>query len=218
MELQPLKAKTRHEKGKNSAHRIRAQGRIPAVLYGGGGDSLMVDLDLKEFTHLVHGRTGEHAIVQLNVEDDPEWDTPAMLKDVQHHPVRGRVLHADFQRIRLDERIRTQVPVVLSGQSAGEREGGVLDQTLREVDVECLALEVPEQFELDVTELTMGDSIHVHAIKAPEGVAILTDPDRTIASVHAPRMVIEAEPEEEAEAGEVPEIGEEETEEEATEE
>lgn len=207
MELQKLKAKTRSEKGSGAAGRLRKTGAIPGVLYGEGGDAVSLTFDLREFIHLVHGRAGEHAIVQLEVEDNPELASPAILKDVQHHPFRGNVLHADFQRIRLDRKITTSVPVVLTGRSEGVTEGGVLDHQLREIEVECLALEVPDQFEVDITGTAIGDSIHVSVVVAPEGVTILSDPDRAIAAIHAPRLVIEEAAEAEGEEGEEGEEG-----------
>lgn len=205
MELQTLKAATRAERGKGAAGRDRKAGQIPGVLYGGGGDAVSLKLDAKEFDRLVHSG-GEHAIVQLEVEDAPKLSSPAMLKSVDHHPVRGDILHADFLRIRLDERITTLVSLELVGRCKGVVEGGVLDFQLREVEVECLALEVPEKIEVDTSELGIGDSLHVEQITAPPNVTIVTDPTRSIVAVHAPRVVKSAAEEaEEAEAAAVAE-------------
>ncbi len=198
MELQTLKASTRVAKGKGDAGRERRTGNVPGVLYGGGGESISLKLDAREFERLIHSG-GEHAIVQLSVEDQPELSSPAMLRAVQHHPIRGEVLHADFQRIRLDERITTLVPLELVGHCKGTIEGGVLDFQLREIEVECLALEVPEKIEIDTTELGIGDSIHVEQIPAPPNVTIVTELTRSVVAVHAPRVIKTAE-EEAAEA------------------
>jgi large subunit ribosomal protein L25 len=201
MELQELKAKTREAGGKSTARRLRQTGALPGVVYGGGKEATHVMIDLREFVSVVHGRATEH-VVQLQVEDQPELSGPALIKFVQHHPVRGDILHADFQRIRLDERITAHVPVSLKGQPEGVIQGGVLDHQLREVEVECLALEMPEELTIDVTALNIGDSVHVQELVAPAGVTILTEPDRTIAAVLAPRVLEEAVPAEEAVEGE----------------
>jgi len=201
MKLQSLQAQAREDVGKTGARDTRNSGKVPSVLYGGGQDTLSVSVDAREFDHLVHGRAGEHAIVQLEIEDKPDLGGPALLKAVQHHPIRGDVLHADFQRIRLDERLITSVPLVLTGQARGVVEGGVLDHQLREVEVECLALEVPEELTIDVTELEIGQGLHVSDLVAPENVTIVTDVERAIVAVHAPRLLRAAE-EEEAEAAE----------------
>jgi len=170
------------------------------VLYGGKKDPVSIQLELRELERLLHSRSGEQAVVQLDMTDEPDLSCPALLKNVQHHPIRGDILHADFVRIRLDERITTLVPIELSGRARGvAEEGGVLDHQLRELEVECLALEVPELIAVDVTELSIGDSLHVSDIVVPANVTVVTEDDRAIVAVHAPR-VIQAEEEEEAEA------------------
>jgi len=186
------------------------------VLYGGDKEPLSLTLDKREFEKVLHGRGGEHAVVQITVSGSPETNCPALIKSVQHHPVRGEIVHADFLRIRLDERITTLVPIVLRGQAKGVVDGGVLDHQLRELEVECLALEVPEEIVVDVTDLALGDSIHVSAIQAPPNVKIVTEPDRTVAAVHAPRVLREAAAAEEP--TEPAKVGEEETETEESEE
>lgn len=189
MQLASLKAKSRKAGGKGPARQLRRDGAIPGVLYGGGGQPVTLAFNTREFEHLIHGRTGEHAIVQLDVEDDAALSSPALLKEVQHHPVRGSILHVDFQRIRLDERITTRVPIVLTGQAKGVVEGGVMDHQLREVEVQCLALEVPDSISVDVSNLGIGDTLHVAQLMAPENVTIVTDPDRNVVAVHAPRLL-----------------------------
>lgn len=207
MELQTLKASTRETTGKGHARRMRSSGYVPAVLYGGTAEPVSVRVETREFQRLLHAGRGEHAIIQLDVQDNPALSGPALLKEVQHHPVRGDLVHADFQRIRLDERITTLVSVVLTGRAAGVAEGGVLDLMMREVEVECRALEVPEQFELDVTELGIGDSLKVSALTPPANVTIVSDPERTVVAVHASRLAVAegaaAEGEEEAAEPEV---------------
>lgn len=200
MEIQALKAATRETGGKKLARRVRVTGTLPGVLYGGGQEPVSLSINQREFETAVHrSRGGEHAILRLDIEDKPELSTPVLLKAVQHHPLRGQFVHADFLRIRLDERITTMVPVRLAGQAAGLLEGGILDHQLREIEVECLALEVPEEVVVDVSGLHIGDSIHLDTVAIPENVTVLTEADRAVATVHAPRVVREAEAEEAAE-------------------
>jgi len=206
MQVLTLKAKTRPTSGKGAAHRLRAAGLVPSILYGGGQDPVRISLDQHEFDLLIHhGRSGEHAVLQLEVEDQPELSTPALVKEVQHHPLRDTIIHADLLRIRLDQRIQTVVAIKLTGQPEGVVEGGILDRQLREVEVECLALDVPDAFVIDVSELHIGDSLHVSDIDIPENATLLTDPERPVAAVLAPRVEAEEEAEgegEEAEEGE----------------
>lgn len=204
MELSTLKTTTRDGLGKGAARRLRAKGWVPAVLYGGGEDPLSLALDSSDFIHVMHAHAGEHAVVQLEVTDNAALNHPALIKSVQHHPIRGDVVHVDFLRIRLDQRIQTTVPVVLEGRSPGVIEGGLLDHQLRQIEVECLALEVPEVFAVDISSLNIGDSLHVSDMPKPEGLDILTDAQRAIVAVLAPRLAAaeeEAEGEEEAAEG-----------------
>lgn len=201
MEIKTLTVNTKSDSGKTAARRARHAGEVPAILYGGGIDPVMLAMNYREFELVLHSRAGQHAIVQLEVADNPALNSPALLKAVQRHRTKDVVLHADFQRIRLDERIHTTVQVVLKGQAKGVVDGGVLEHHLREVEVECLALEVPNQLEIDVSELMLGHSLHVSHLPAPEGVSILTDQDRVVVAVHVPRS-LESKAADEAEAGE----------------
>ncbi|HOZ48338.1 MAG TPA: 50S ribosomal protein L25 [Candidatus Hydrogenedentes bacterium] len=202
MKIQTLKVKTRSGRGTGAARKLRQAGEVPGILYGGTGEAVGIRLNARAFERMLHAHAGEQAVVQLDVEDQPELSTPALLKVVQHHPVRGDAIHADFLRIRLDERITTIVPIRSEGRPVGVADGGILDHQLREVEVECLALDVPEEIRVDVSALNVGDSLHVSEIVPPEGVTIVTDPARVIAAVHAPRLAATEEvPAEGAEEG-----------------
>ncbi|MCH8854165.1 MAG: 50S ribosomal protein L25 [Planctomycetes bacterium] len=159
MELQNLAVSTRSERGKGAGRRARALGMVPAILYGDGKDSVVLTVDGKTLDLLLRGKQGAHAIVQLDIADNPDLSGPAMVKDVQHHPVRGQVIHADFMRIDMTKKIRTSVAIKIEGRAAGVIEGGLLDHQLREVEVECLALDVPEYFAVDVSAMEIGDSL-----------------------------------------------------------
>jgi large subunit ribosomal protein L25 len=203
MDIQSLNVTVRDEAGKCASKKVRVEGNVPCVLYGGDQEPLGVIVNRKQFeTMILHSRSGEHAILKLEVEGNPDLSTPALVKAVQHHPLRGQIVHADFLRIRLDERIETLVQVRIVGQAVGVVEGGVIDQQMREIEVECLALEVPDEIVVDVTNLHVGDAIHVSDLPVPENVTVLTDADRPVVAVHAPRVVKEVAAGEEAEEGE----------------
>lgn len=202
MELQNLSVNSRESKGKGGARQTRFSGDVPAILYGGSGEPVKLVINGRTLDILLHGKQGEHAIIQLDVADQPEFSGPAMVKEVQHHPVHGHVMHADFMRINLDEKIHTRVPIKVSGRAAGIVEGGILDYQIREVDVECVALNVPEFIEVDVTALEIGDSIHVRDLVAPDDVTITMAGDRGVVAVHAPRVQVEEETEAEGVEGE----------------
>jgi len=201
MEILKLNVDARDFSGKGSARQARMGGSIPGILYGGGKDPASLSINLREFDTLVHGKGGEHAVVELQCEDS-NVQGPALVKAVQHHPVRDTIMHADFQRINLDEAIKTVVPIVLVGRAAGQVEGGVVDHTLREIEVECKALEVPDKIEVDITALNIGDRLHLSDLTIPESVTLLTELSRTVATVHQPRVVEEAVTEEEGVEGE----------------
>ncbi|MBP8129784.1 MAG: 50S ribosomal protein L25 [Candidatus Hydrogenedentes bacterium] len=189
MELQNLSVSVRQGGGKGAARRTRAQGKVPGVLYGGTGGSVPLLVERRSFEHVVHGRYGEHAVVQLEVTEEPALSTPALLKEVQHDPISGVIVHADFMRIRLDERIQTVTAIQLVGQARGVVDGGVLDQQMRELEIECLALETPERIVADVSDLGIGHSLTVAQLVVPEGVTVLAEPDRPVATVHPPRVL-----------------------------
>lgn len=215
MQLVSLKSTVRETGRKAHRASVRASGSIPAVIYGNNQEALSIAIDEKGIEKLLHTEGGMYAVVQLDFDDAPEYNSPALMKAVQRHPVKDTLLHVDFLRIRLDQRIQTQVVIVLTGRAKGVVEGGVIDHQIREVDIECLALEVPDHIEVDITDLELGESVHVSDLNVAEGVTILTDPDLAIASVHTPRIVKTAE--EEAAEAEAAEAEAAEAEEEATE-
>jgi len=199
MQLITLESTIRETGSKTYRSQTRASGSIPAVIYGNSKDALAIAVNGKTIEKLLHTEGGMHAIVQLNFENAPECNSPALIKATQRHPVRDNLLHVDFLRIRLDQRIQTQVSVVLTGRAKVIIEGGVVDHQIREVDIECLALEAPDHIEVDISHLGLGESVHVSDLNVAEGVTILTDANLAVASIHAPRVMKTAE-EEAAEA------------------
>jgi len=191
-----LTALQRTEFGNGPARRLRRQGLVPGVVYQPGSPSLALSLPDRDLRKaLQEGRTG---VIDLAIGDEPA--RPVLVKDWQLDAVRGDVMHVDFQEVDLTQEIEAPVPVTVVGSSIGVRDGGVLDQPLREVVVSALPDALPDHLDADVTELAIGDSLTVADLVAPEGVVIVTDPETVVASVVAPSAVVVEEPEEAEEA------------------
>ncbi len=191
MELQSLKVNTRSATGKGAARQARRDGNVPGILYGLSADPVQLTINAREFEILLQGEQGEHAMLQLEFEDKPELNGPAMIKDVQHHPVRDNATHTDLLRIDLTKRIHTVVSVRLEGHARGVVEGGVIDHQTREVEILCLPMEVPDAFVLNIENMDIGDNVHVRDLVIPDNIELLTNGDRALAAVHAPRVVVE---------------------------
>jgi large subunit ribosomal protein L25 len=192
-----LLVKRRDPDGSRAARRLRREGRVPGVLYGGGDDPLSFDVDAREL-RMALARSG--AVVDLSV--DGAKATPVVLKEAQRHPVRGETVHIDLLRVRLDKAIHAVVPVELTGvdSAPGVREGGVLEQITRELNIEALPTAIPEAIVHDVGELQIGETIVLAAVGVPDGVTLLDDPQETVlATLTAPRLQVEEETEIEAE-------------------
>jgi large subunit ribosomal protein L25 len=186
----------REQTGTRESKRLRKQGLIPGVLYGSGAP-VAISVPERELRRALTGAAGLHSI--LDVEIDGKGKTHAsILKDYQVDKVRGGVTHIDLQEVRLDQPIHAAVTVHLIGgeDAPGVREGGVLSQPLRELNVEALPLEVPEHIDLDVSHMVVNDTLRVSDIAIPEGVTLLDDPESVVATVTAPTRVVEPEVEE----------------------
>jgi large subunit ribosomal protein L25 len=200
-----LKVQARESRGSAASRRLRAQGLIPGVLYGNGGEAHPFCIDERALRKAITGDHGLHAILDV-VLDGSQKEHHAVLKEYQLDPTRPRLLHIDLQEVRLDQAIHTQVVVELVGESAGVKEGGVLSQINREVNVEALPMEVPDRLELDVSLMVIGDSMRLSDLRVPEGVKLLDDPETVLATVSPPTKIEEPEVvEEELEEGELPE-------------
>ncbi len=183
--------------GSPEARRLRKEGLVPGVLYG-SGEPIPISIEGRELRRALTGAGGLHSI--LDVEIDGKGSSHAsILKEYQVDPVRGGVTHVDLQEVRLDQAIIASVQVQLLGaeDAPGVREGGVLSQPLREVNVEALPLEVPEHLELDVSGMEIGGTLRISDLTAPEGSTLLDDPETVVATVTAPTRVVEPEPTEE---------------------
>ncbi len=193
MQLHTLKTKTRSTGRKGMNTQARSEGSIPSVLYGGDAENMTIVVERRALEKILHHGGGSHALIQLEFDDMAQCNTPAIIKAIQRHPVCDALQHVDFMRIRLDQKIQSPVAILLTGRPKGVIDGGVIDHQLREVTVECLALDIPDHIEIDITHLGMGESVHVADLKVSENITILSDPALAIASVHAPRVVKAAE-------------------------
>jgi large subunit ribosomal protein L25 len=200
-----LKVQERESRGSAASRRLRDNGLVPGVLYGNGGQAHPFCIEERELRRVLTGDHGLHAILDVVLEGQQKAHH-AVLKEYQLDPTRARLLHIDLQEVRLDQAIHTQVVVELVGESEGVKEGGVLSQVNREVNVEALPMEVPDRLELDVSSMVIGDTLRVSDLRVPEGVKLLDDPETVLASVTPPTKIEEPEVvEEELEEGELPE-------------
>jgi large subunit ribosomal protein L25 len=195
-----LVAQARRELGSAACRRLRRRGLIPGVVYQTGEEGIPVTLPDRELRRLLHGDGARTAVIEITVDGESARIT--LLKDWQVEPVRGQLLHVDFQQVDLTVVVRAQVAVVLVGEPVGVRDGGVLDQVLREVTVEALPDDLPDTIEHDVSGLTTDGALHVGDLSVPPGVAIIDDPEIAVASILTPSMVEEEV--EEGEEGEAP--------------
>lgn len=193
-----VEADKREGRGKNASRRLRAQGRIPGVVYGHGQETVALSLDPKDILRVLRSHSGRNTVIELAVGTGDKENV--VIRDYQLDPIRNILVHADFQRIAMDEKMEFNVPVELKGTPAGVKEGGVLEFIMRQIAVECLPGDVPESFEIDVSHLEMGgDPVTVADLEVDrDKVVILDDEDQAIATVAAPTMVA-AEKEEEEE-------------------
>jgi large subunit ribosomal protein L25 len=202
-----LEVKEREEVGTRISRRLRKQGLIPGVLYG-RSEPHSISIPERELRRALTSEGGLNAILDVVLEGG-QTTHPSILKEYQQDPVKGRVIHVDLQEVRLDQTIHATVPVHLVGaeDSPGIREGGVLSQISRDVNVEALPMEIPEHLDLDVSGMQMNDTLRLSDLRAPQGVALLDDPEGTVlATVSMPTIEVEPEPvEEELAEGEVPE-------------
>jgi large subunit ribosomal protein L25 len=194
-----LKVSQRDTFGSRATRRLRREGLVPGIVYGQGGEARPFQVPARELrTILAEGQT------LLDLELDGSKAVPVVIKEQQHHPVRGDVLHLDCLEVRLDEAIQSEVAIELEGadQAPGVREGGVLEHVTREVTVEALPTEIPEQITVDVSEMEINDTINLASVAVPSGVKLMADEleEITIATLSPPRVEEEPEPELEEEA------------------
>ncbi len=199
-----LQVTLREERGTNASRRLRREGKIPGVLYGRGNAPHPICVGERELRRVLTGESGMHAILDVVLEGQSSTHA-SILKDYQQDPLRGKIVHFDLQEVRLDQPIQATVSVHLIGEPVGSREGGVLSQVSREINIEALPMEIPEHLELDVSNMQIGDTLRLLDLPPMEGVTFLDDLEETVlATVTLPTREVEPEPEEleEGEEGE----------------
>ncbi len=185
-----LKSTFRNDTGTSRSKKIRQEGSVPAVLYGKDIDAKNIQIDIKEFNEILKSE-GRNAIVDIELDGESYF---AMLKDVQTHPISNDILHLEFYNIDRSQKVEVTIPIRLVGKEISKIEGAVVHQ-LDEVEIRCPSTKIPRQIELDISDLTLGHSLHVLDLEKIEGIEILNNPDEMIVSV----TTIDEEPEDELE-------------------
>ena len=177
-----IKAEKREDRGKNDARRLRSAGKVPVIVYGGGGESVAAVAELKDLAAILRSDTGQNTIFTIDMAGEGTNDV--IFHDRQIDPIKGRLIHADLRRLAKGEKIEVTVPIHLIGEAAGlNEEGAVLNQQIREIKVLCEPSKIPEYIEVDVTELGHGESIHVSDLKVEDGVELHELPESVVASI-----------------------------------
>ena len=192
-------AQARDTKGKGAARTLRARGQIPAVIYGHDHAPQSLALNARDLDKMLGHIQAESTVIEVTVDGKT---SKTLIREIQRHPIKRQILHVDFQALVAGEKVTVNIPIVLEGIPEGVKlEGGVLDQTLRELEIECDPSDIPDHAELDVSAMVIGDSLHVSDIKLPANVRIVDDPETSVAVLAAPRAVIEETPAAEAVEG-----------------
>jgi len=193
-----VEAKPRQGGGKNDARRLRKAGQIPAVVYGAGQDSQAIAVDPKQMGRILHSETGHNTIFDLSLDGQT---AKVMIVDWQYEPIKGALLHVDLKRIAMDKVLRVSVPIQLKGEAPGVKtQGGILEQVLREVEIECLPADIPGHVDADVSQLMFGQVIRVADLPHDDKVKFLTDGGQSVAHVVAVKEIVAPTPVEGAEA------------------
>jgi large subunit ribosomal protein L25 len=185
-----LKAEKRTVVGRNAIKKIKAQGLVPGVIYGSQAEPMPLQVEARALTNVLAHALSEHVLVELEIADGSQsTNRLALIQEVQHHPLRRALLHVDFHAVSATEKITSEVPIEAVGDALGVRTfGGLLEHSLRTLEVECFPQDLPEIVRIDVTNLNIGESLHVRDIPLPSGVESLTDADLTVVSVVASRV------------------------------
>src|SRR5215210_2939309 len=187
-----LDAEPRTDAGKGGARTLRSQGQIPAVIYGHGREPQSLTLNARDLDKMLEHIQAESTVIEVTVGGQT---SKTLIREIQRHPFKRQILHVDFQELVAGEKVIVSIPIMLTGTAEGVRlGGGVLDQTLRELEIEVDPSNIPDHIEYDITNMVIGDSVHVSDLKVPEGIEIQDDPETSVAVLAAPRAVIEETP------------------------
>lgn len=180
-----IEVQKRERTGKGGSRESRRNGMIPGVVYGGGKDSVAIQLDRKSFVEMMRkSGGGEHPIFLLKLSDSGGQERHAILRDLQRDPVSRMVIHLDFQRIEMNKKVRVRVPVELVGTAIGVKsEGGLLDFATREVEIECLPGDMPKHIDLDISGLHVGQHVEAGQLQLPEGVVLVDEAEKVIVTL-----------------------------------
>ena len=191
MDTLEIQVEARTKQRKRDARRLLRAGKIPAILYGPKMAPVALALDKKEFSRRVAGLQGSH-LVRMKSAAAELAEKVALVKDMQFHPITDDVIHADFYEVDLSARIQVHVPLHFVGKAVGIVNGGILQPILREIEVECLPLDIPEFFDVDVSALDIGDSVHIEDLHMPEGVVSMAEDNLALVTVVPPTVEAEA--------------------------
>jgi len=183
LEFIDLKANVRTGRKKGPSRRLRTAGKIPAVLYGPGAETLALSIDTADLEKAVKNRSGSQVFLKLVIDNAEGQQKTAMIKDLQVHPVSRDMIHADFYEIAMDRKIRATAPVTVTGKSIGVENGGMVQIIRRELEVLCYPNQMPEEIVIDITDLDMGDSIHIQDIPVEEGIEFPHDVNFTVLTI-----------------------------------
>ena len=197
MEKIELQASVRKAAGNGPARVLRRAGQIPAILYGRNTEPVMLSVNTKELEQILTKGSFGQLILNLIIQNGNKMTKAAMIKELQTHPVSGNLIHVDFYEVDMNRKIRVMVPVVTTGKSVGVEEGGLLNIVRREFEVFCLPGDIPDSIEIDISELAIGDSIHIEDVPLGDNIEIAADVNFTVVTVLSPK--VEEEPEEEEE-------------------
>jgi large subunit ribosomal protein L25 len=182
-------ATARDAAGKGAARTLRSKGQVPAVIYGHGREPQPLALNARDLDKLLGHIQAESTVIEVSVGGTT---SKTLIREIQRHPIKRQILHVDFQALVAGEKVTVNIPISLTGIPEGVRlGGGVLDQTLREIEIEVDPANIPDHIEFDVTNMVIGDSVHVSDLNVPAGVEVLDDPETSVAVLAAPRAVIE---------------------------
>ena len=199
MEDSKLIAKKRDLQGSANSRRLRKAGSLPGVIYGDGKEATAILLDMHDFEQLLHHHTSETVLVDIAIEG--EGEISALVKDVQHHPVTGDLVHVDLQKMDAKKVIQVEIQVELVGEANGVKAGGILDLVLHTISIECLPGDLSESIEIDVSEMEIGDALHLGDLELDAKFKVLGDKESIVVSVSEPHVETEEDEEGAAEAG-----------------